>query len=134
MLISVLNDLYRINREMNTLLYDDVKSVNTYWPGVNIYENEAEYIAVAKVPGIDKNEISISFKDNSLKISGEKKSSDQEKANYHLNERKNGKFERIFLINEKIDADKINAEIKNGLLLIKIPKSPESKPVKINIK
>jgi len=134
MLVSVFNDLYRINREMNRMLYGRDKVSHTYWPEVNIYENDNSFMVLASVPGMKKEEISISLKDNSLKITGTKKSSEGDDVNYHLRERKHGNFERNFLLDEKVDVNNISAEIKNGLLLIKIPKSPETKPVKIDIK
>jgi len=133
MVFSIFNDLYRLNREMNRVLNTGTANYN-YWPEVNIYSNENEYMAVAKAPGFDKDDISLSLKDNSLRITGERKAEIIEEANYHLKERKAGKFERNFLLDEKVDAGKITAEIKNGILLVKIPKSPESKPVKIEIK
>jgi len=133
-MLSIFDDLYRLNREMNRVLYGKEKSKSYYWPEVNVYNNENEYVLVARIPGIEKDDISISLKDNSLKLTGEKKSINGENLNYHLRERKNGKFERNILFDEKIDSEKINAEIKNGLLLIKLSKSPETKPVKIEIK
>jgi len=133
MVISIFNDLYRLNREMNRVLSGS-RTGYDYWPEVNVYVNEHEYMVAAKTPGIDKNDISISIKDNSLKISGEKKNPENQEINYHLKERKTGKFERNFLLDEKVDAEKITAEINNGILLVKVPKSPETKPVKIDIK
>jgi len=133
MVVNIFDDLYRLNREMNRILYGMGPAKSSYWPEANIYENESEFMIVAKVPGIDKKDISISFKDNSLKISGTKKSTNNNEVNYHLKERKTGDFERNFLLDVKIDANNIKAETKNGLLLIKAPKSPESKPVKIDI-
>jgi len=137
MVISILNDLYRLNREMNRLSFP-AKTFFTgrtgYWPEINVYSNENEYMAAVKIPGVEKDDISISFKDNSLKIAGERKSNADNEANYHLRERQAGKFERNILLDEKIDVDKVTAELKNGILLVKIPKSPESKPVKIEIK
>jgi len=134
MLNNVFNDLYRINREMNRMLYGRDDKLHSYWPEVNIYEDENSFMVLANVPGMTKEEISISLKDNSLKISGTKKTAEKEEINYHLRERKHGDFERNFLLDEKVDVNNISAEMKNGLLLIKIPKSPETKPVKIDIK
>jgi HSP20 family protein len=134
MLINVFNDLYRINREMNRMLYGRDEKVASYWPEVNIYENENSFMVLASVPGMDKEKISISLKDNSLKISGAKETAVKDEINYHLRERKHGDFERNFLLDEKVDVNNISAEMKNGQLLIKIPKSPETKPVKIDIK
>jgi len=133
MVLSIFNDLYRLNREMNRVLNSGKTNYN-YWPEVNIYSNENEYMVVSKIPGIDKNDVAITFKDNSIRIAGERKVEDTSDANYHLRERKSGKFERNFLFDEKVDVDKATAEFKNGILLVKVLKSPESKPVKIEIK
>jgi HSP20 family protein len=116
-----------------------------YWPEVNIYNNNNEFIVVAKLPGVKKEDVSIILKDNSLKISGEKKKEEkvdescyleEEKVDEscYLDERYTGKFERSFLLNEKVDNNNIDAEMKNGLLIIKLAKSPEAKPKSITIK
>jgi len=132
-MLSIFNDLYRLNREMNRVLGSGRVEYG-FWPEVNVYANENEYMVVAKVPGMAREDIAISMKDNSLKIAGEMKKAEQTNVNYHLRERKSGKFERNLLLDEKFEVEKITAEISNGLLLIKIPKSPETKPVKIEIK
>ncbi len=132
---TIFDDLYRLNREMNRLFTGSGKySYSTYWPEINLYENQSEYVAVVNIPGVEKDKIAISYKDNSLKISGEKGSEKETSANYYLKERKTGKFERNIMFQEKVEADKIGAEMKNGFLLVKIPKSPEAKPVTIAIK
>jgi len=128
------DDFYRFNRELNRVLRTG--STNRWvrgWPETNIYENKNEFVVVAKVPGLEKSDISITFQDNALRLSGEKKGDGNEKAKYHLKERKTGKFERNFILNEKVDVDKAMAEVKNGLLLVKIPKSPETQPKSITI-
>jgi len=135
MIFSIFNDLYRLNREMNRVLSQSTgRTVYDFWPEVNVYANENEYIVAAKIPGIDKENISITFRDNSLKITGERKREEKPAVNYHLKERHSGEFERNLLLDEKIDEQKATAEFKNGILLVKVPKSPESKPVKIEIK
>jgi len=132
---TIFDDLYRLNREMNRLFTGSGKYSNTtYWPEINLYENQSEYVAVVNIPGVEKDKITISYKDNSLKISGDKGTEKETSANYYLKERKFGKFERNIMFQEKVEADKINAEMKNGFLLVKIPKSPEAKPVTIAIK
>jgi len=131
---TVFDELFKLNEEMgrvfNTVGYAGVKR----WPETNVYENKDEYILISKVPGMKKDEIHLSIKDNSLTIRGERKKASNEKARVHLDERFSGKFERNFLLNEKIDIDGIKAETANGLLMIKLPKSPESKPKRIEIK
>jgi len=134
MLNTILDDLFDINRTINRLFDSSQGYRYSYWPEVNIYNNNDEFVVVAKLPGIKKEDVSIILKDNSLKISGEKKDDKQDKENCYLNERYAGKFERNFLLNEKIDSNKIEAEMKNGILMIKLAKSPELKPKSITIK
>lgn len=134
MLSTILDDLYDLNRNISRIFDSTPSYKYYYWPEVNIYGNANEFIVVAKIPGVKKEDVSIILKDNSLKISGEKKKEEKENSSSYLDERYTGKFERSFLLNEKVDSNKIEAEIKNGLLMIKLPKSPEAKPKSIAIK
>ena len=134
MLSTILDDLYDLNRNINRIFDTTPTYKHYYWPEVNIYNNNDEFVVVAKLPGVKKEDVSIILKDNSLKISGEKKKEEKEDANSYFDERYTGKFERSFLLNEKVDNNKIEAEMKNGLLIIKLAKSPETKPKSITIK
>jgi len=130
---TIFDELLDLNNEMNRIFkYYDYSGEK--WANTNVYENKDDYVIVSKLPGVAKSDINISIKDNTLKISGERKKDQDDKANLLLNERYKGKFERNFILNEKVDMNNINAEMKNGLLMIKLPKSPESKSKKIEIK
>jgi len=133
---TIFDDLYDLSRSIDRMFgaYSPRRFRTYKWPNANIYENHDDYIVVAKIPGVDKNDVNITVKDNSLKITGERKKDKHENANVYLDEINSGKFERSFLLNEKIAADKIDAEMKNGLLIIKLPKTPETKPRNITIK
>lgn len=134
MLTTFLDDLYDLNRDINRI-FDTYPARGYYrWPEINIYNNNDEYIVVAKTPGLKKEDVSITLKDNALKITGERKKEEKGKSNIHLEERYTGKFERSFMLNEKVDAEKVDAEMKNGLLIVKLPKSPETKAKAITIK
>jgi len=135
LLETIFDDLYDMGRSIDRIItgYAPRKFGTYKWPETNIYENHDDFIVVAKLPGVAKNDVNITLKDNALTISGERKKEKPENANVYVDERFSGKFERNFLLNEKIDADKINAEMKNGILIIKLPKSPESKPKSISI-
>ena len=130
---SVFNDLFRINRELSSFLNSGRIKRGYSWPELNLYESKEGYTVALRVPGIAKEDIEISYKDNSLKISGEKKVDINDKASYHLREREEGAFERNIVLRDKIEADKIGAQLENGILIIKVPKSPEAKPKNINI-
>ena len=106
-------------------------------PRIDIVEKEKAYELRAELPGINKNEISISVKDDVLTISGEKKVEEKkEDENYYCCERRFGKFERSFRMAETVDAKNISAEYKSGVLSVTVPKVevPEPKTTKIEVK
>jgi HSP20 family protein len=129
---TVFDELFNLNREMNRI-FSQAGMAQSKWPESNLYENKDEYILVSKVPGISKDKIEISLKDNSLQIKGSLDKQLPKDYKVLLEERAKGSFERNILLNEKIDVENIKAETSNGLLMIKLPKSPESKPKKITI-
>lgn len=101
-------------------------------PVVDIYENDSNIVIKAELPGVDKKDIHIDVNDRVLTLKGERSSDNEVKEdNYYRRERTLGKFERCFALPEKIDADKINAGYKDGVLKIDIPKPEVYKPKKI---
>jgi HSP20 family protein len=102
---TIFNELFDLSREMNRI-FDQAGFTKSPWPNTNIYENHDEYIMVAKVPGLRKEDLHISVKDNSLTISGERKKTVPKDAKLLLEERSSGKFERNFLLSDKVDVDK----------------------------
>ncbi len=131
---TIFDDLFELNREMNRVFRNAGVTGKSNWPETNTYENNEEYILVSKVPGIEKDDIEITLKDNSLSIRGRRKKEPAEDLKKHLDERFSGEFERNIMLNNKIDMDNIKAEASDGLLIIKLPKSAEMKPKKIEIK
>jgi len=104
-------------------------------PNVDIEENENEYQVHAELPGVKKGDVKITLKDNILSIEGEKKSAKKSKTdNYHFNERIFGKFKRSFELPPTVNQESIDAEFKDGILQISIPKSKEAKPEQIEVK
>lgn len=106
-----------------------------WYPAVDILEDNDKYHVQMELPGMDKNDVKISFKDDVLIISGEKKFDKEEgEKNYHHYERRYGKFERAFRVNSDIITDKIDASFKNGVLTIDLPKAEIAKPKEIEVK
>jgi HSP20 family protein len=104
-------------------------------PRTNVEETENEWIISAELPGVDKKDISINMQDDVLTISGEKKSEKEDKEkNFHRVERSYGKFSRSFTINTAVVQDKVDAEYKDGILTISLPKAEEAKPKAIDVK
>jgi len=104
-------------------------------PRLNAEKTENEFNISVELPGMNKEDIQITFQDNILNISGEKKRDDEsdDKNNYH-SERYFGKFSRSIGINSGVKLDDISADYKNGVLNISIPKAEEAKPKKIDVK
>ena len=85
--------------------------------------------------GVKADELDISATGNALSISGERKiGQEDETVRYHRREREAGTFSRIISLPGEGDADKINAELKDGILTIHIPKAEKAKPKQISVK
>ena len=106
-------------------------------PAVDITETEKAYEVAAELAGMDEKNVEVKVTNGNLTIKGEKREEKEEKKkDYYLNERHFGSFERQFRVPEGVDADRIEATFKKGVLTVTLPKKPEAqKPEKkINIK
>ena len=92
---------------------------------VDVIERENAYEISAELPGLDQREVEVKVVNGFVVIKGEKKHEAEQKAKgYHLSERHYGVFERSFQIPRDVDAEKIEASFKNGVLTVTLPKSP----------
>ena len=106
-------------------------------PAVDMIDKKNEIVVKAEVPGVDKDDINISLTDNTLTIKGSTKKEKEEKdEDYYYSEISYGSFARTLTLPEKVQADKVKASFKNGILEIHLPKSPESKAkdIKVEVK
>ena len=114
---------------------DDENGVSTrnWVPAVDVYENEAELGFSVELPGFDTDDIEISLNDGRLTISGERKFEEKEEGKFYRVERSYGKFFRSFKLPRTVDAEKITAKLKNGVLKVALPKKEEAKPKQIQV-
>ena len=101
-------------------------------PAVNVYQDKDQFIVVAELPGLKKEEIEISLHDDTLTISGERKregSSEQ----VLLTERFYGKYQRSLTLPTAVDPDKVKASYRDGLLQVVLPKAEEAKSKQIEV-
>jgi HSP20 family protein len=121
-------------------LFDNATNDHEWQPmqwglAVDVVENKDDFIVKASVPGINPNDLDISYVDDTLTIKGEVKSDNEVKENqYHLRERRYGSFARSISLPTKIKGDAIDASYQNGVLTLRLPKAEESKPKRIAIK
>ena len=96
-------------------------------PAVDIVDKDKAYEITAELPGLDQNNIDVKFSDGTLTIKGEKRDEKEEKKkDYYLSERRYGSFQRSFGVPGSVDADKIAASFKNGVLTVTLPKTAEA--------
>jgi len=128
----------RVFNDFDSMLdsfFDDVPFWKSNVPSVDIREEEDKYVLEAEIPGISEKDLDITVKDNLLTLTSKKDEKKEEKKNgYLLRERRNASFSRSFVLPKNADREKIDANYKNGVLSLVIPKSPEAKPRTIDIK
>jgi HSP20 family protein len=96
-------------------------------PAVDVVEKDKAYEVTAELPGMDESNIEVKFSDGMLTIKGEKKEEKEEKKkDYYLSERSYGSFQRSFRVPEGVDSDKIDANFRNGVLTVTLPKTAEA--------
>jgi len=135
-------ELESFRREINRLFEDffgrgpetRIRPAEAWTPCVDVAETEDSFIVTAEVPGMSKDDIKISLSGNVLTLRGEKKEEKEEKErNYHRVERRFGSFTRSFTLPADIDASKVKAAYKDGVLKITLPKKEEVKPKEIAV-
>lgn len=105
------------------------------YPPVNLWEDDDFVYAEAELPGIKMQALEITFTGaDQFTIKGERKQPAPEKAEWHRQERGFGSFERTIELPVSVDATKVEARLENGVLTVKMAKSPEAKPRKIAVK
>jgi HSP20 family protein len=127
----------QMNRLFDTALQTWPGDANgtTHWaPAADIYETEDALVEALDLPGVDPNMVDIRVENNVLTIRGERQFEEkQNKDNFHRVERSYGAFARSFTLSTFVDADKIRASYKAGVLNIHLPKAEAVKPKRIQI-
>ncbi len=141
---DITRELDTMQKRMNRLFNDffsgregdgDELISGTWNPAVDVVEHDDSFVIEAELPGMNKDDIKISVTNDILTIRGEKKiEKEDKKKNYHRTERSYGSFTRSFSLPGNIKSDKVDAEFKNGVLMVSVPKSEEAKPKQIDVK
>ena len=130
----------RLNRmfarpETRTSNGKETMIIADWTPSVDISETEGEYQIKAEIPDVRKDDVKVTVEDGVLTIQGRRNQEKEEKGTkYHRIERSYGSFARTFSLPDVIEADKVNAEFKDGVLNLRLPKSEKAKPKAIEVK
>lgn len=128
--LEMLNEMRRFQEEVRQTGLSGGAGV---YPAVNIYDDGESYMIRAEVPGIDKEKLEVTTKGNEVSIRGERVFKPQEGAAYHRRERGAGVFHRIVSLPDEVDATKVSASYKNGVLEVGCPRSVAAMPRKVTV-
>ena len=104
-------------------------------PATDIVERNNAFVLKVELPGLSKDDLTVTIQDNMLKIRGEKKQETEEKEpSHHRIERSYGAFQRCFTLGQAIRSDEIDASFKDGILTLTVPKAEEAKTKEIDVK
>lgn len=138
-----LHDLINLQDRMNRLFEDATQRRTTgqqsrddferadWTPMADIYETENSYVVALDLPGIDRTALEVDVDDNRLMVRGTRLIDDSKQ---HRTERPRGKFFRTFTVPRTVDQNNVVAEYKDGVLEITLPRRPEQKAQKVEIK
>ena len=135
-------DLDRLRREMDTLFNrfgggpPRSGGRRGVYPAVNLYETADAYILTAELPGVDASDIEVSLEGSTVALRGERKIdyAEDPETSLHRVERQSGGFRRAFELPAELDAAKVEALHRDGVLMLRMPKTPEAKPRRIAVK
>lgn len=125
----------QLRHEMDRLLFDFERGApEARTPNVRLEDTGAALLVRAEVPGLEAKDVEISATASTLTVRGERKVTAPEGYGVHRNERTSYRFARTFELPTKIDADKVEASLQNGVLTIALPKAAEARPKQITVK
>jgi HSP20 family protein len=128
-------DLNRIQRQFEKSSFGPRTRSADFAPAVDIHEDAEQLVLRAELPGVKKEEVDVSVDGNVLTLKGERKLEQEEKGRrYHRVERAYGTFVRQFQLSSNIDSSKIDAQLTDGVLTLRLSKKQELKPRKIDVK
>lgn len=103
------------------------------FPPINVFQQGEDILAIIELPGIDKKELQIQAKENTIRISGKKAADYPGNVSVHRRERIAGEFDRTLSLPVQVDPDGIKAEYRDGILALFLPRAESDKPRTIRI-
>jgi HSP20 family protein len=136
--ISLFTDrLSPFRNEMDQLFRDpseDGPAKGTLYPSLNVWEDEARYYVEAELPGFGIENVEVAVRGRELSFSGERRTEEKEGVTWHCRECGVGRFHRTLEFPLPVEADKVQASLKNGVLTVTLPKAEAAKRIPIAVK
>ena len=114
---------------------EDVNGPSTWAPPVDIYETDTHDLVIkAELPDLTREDIEVTVENNTLTLRGERKlPNDIKEEQFRRVERRYGTFKRSFTLPNTVDASKVSADYRNGVLTVKLPFKEEARPRTVNV-
>lgn len=125
--------LSRLQNNLDRLFAPEVNAERTWHPALEVTEAEGEFVVSVELPGVKASEVKVTLDGDVLTISGERKYEGAQESELRLSERAYGKFERSVRLPAPVQADKVGASGKDGILTVTLPKTEEAKPREIKV-
>lgn len=103
------------------------------FPPFNVFNKDNDIVVIAEAPGLNKADLKIEAKGNTIRVAGAKAVSYGERASLHRRERSEGRFDRMITLPVEIDPDRVKAEYRDGILALHLPRAESAKPKSITI-
>jgi len=143
MLTRMTNDfapLFRLHNEMNRWMesfFEDAPAAarpyGAAYPALNTWEDGDNAWVEAELPGLGLEDIEVLVNGGEVTITGERKLGDPQGATWHRRERSHGRFSRTLTLPWDVDADKVRATLRDGVLTVQLPKAEAAKPRKVKV-
>lgn len=140
-MVTVFSDpfdaLFNLQRSLEARIESDWLQNQTAgrgpFPPINVFQQGDDILAIIELPGVDKNDLQIEAKENTIRIAGKKAVDVPEGVSVHRRERRVGEFDRTISLPVQLDPDQIKAEYRDGILALFLPRSERDKPRTIKI-
>ena len=103
------------------------------YPPVNVFRKGDDFVVLAEVPGVRKSDLEVQVKGNTIRLSGAKSLEFPERAGVHRRERLGGRFDRAISLPVEIDAEAVQAECRDGLLALLLPRAARDRARTIRV-
>jgi HSP20 family protein len=139
-LYSDFSPLTRLHSEMNRLMedfFEDMPDTRPYaagYPAINVWEDGDSAYIECELPGLTLNDIEVLVTGSDVTLKGNRKIGEHHhKAAWHRRERSQGSFARTMTLPWAVDADKVNATFRDGVLTVQLPRAESAKPKKVKV-
>jgi len=134
------NPVHQLREEVDRLFSGFLGRAGGPWagpsrnqPAVNVWEKDDTLMVELEVPGLSRDQIDISVADGELSLKMERPQVEQQGVTFHRRERPVGSFTRVMRLPADVDPDRVEAELRNGVLTIALPKTESARPRKIEV-